>query len=231
MIDTEGDSTMLTEHEARALIVAAGRHLFSLGWLPARAGNISLALDDRWLLTTPAGICKGHLHPDDLVVVDREGRPREPLAAPASTELALHLAVYRVRPAVRACVHTHAPNVIACSVAGVSLETPVLPEVILTLGRIPTVPYAMTGTSALAAAVEPVIAYHDAAVLEHHGTVAVGTTLAEAVERTELMEHAAAVLVTAQSLGGIRPLAADHVRALLQLRRSRGGRPESEPRL
>lgn len=220
---------MLNEAQARAALVAAGRMVQARGWTPARAGNLSLLLDDGWIVATPAGARKGQLDSADLVVVDRAGQPRDPAALLPSTELQMHLAVYAVRPDVRACVHCHQPLAIACSVAGLSLEPAVLPEIILTLGRIPTVPYAQTGTAALAEAISPLAAHHDALILDHHGSLALGATLEDALCNLELIEHAAEIFLAAHSLGAIRRLPRAASDALLELRRSRGGDPASEP--
>ncbi|HEY1016816.1 MAG TPA: class II aldolase/adducin family protein [Herpetosiphonaceae bacterium] len=221
----------MDESTARDQMVLVGRLLYERGWIPAWDGNFSILLDDQWLLTTPAGVCKGFLAPEQLLVVDREGRPRDAGAASASSELLLHLTVYRERPDVRAAVHAHPPLAIACTVAGVALHPPVLPEILLTLGKIPTVPYAMTGTPALGAAVAPVIAHHDALVLAHHGTLAVGATLLEAFHRTELIEQTAKILINAHQLGAIRRLGRRDAEELLALRRARGGDPLAEPQL
>lgn len=215
--------------ELRAEMVRVGQWLYARGWIPAYDGNFSVTLDGGWLLTTPAGRCKGLLQPADLLVVDRAGTPRDPDAPPPSSELLMHLAVYRARSDVQACVHAHPPLAIACTVAGVSLEPAVLPEIIITLGKIPTVPYAMTGTPALGEAITPFIADHDAVLLDHHGTLAVGRTLIEAFHRTEQIEQAATIFINAHQLGAIRRLRKPEIEELLAVRRARGGSSASEP--
>lgn len=215
--------------ELRAEMVRVGQWLYARGWIPAYDGNFSVALDGGWLLTTPAGRCKGLLQPADLLVVDRAGTPRDADAPPPSSELLMHLAVYRARSDVLACVHAHPPLAIACTVAGVSLEPAVLPEIIITLGKIPTVPYAMTGTPALGEAITPFIADHDAVLLDHHGTLAVGRTLTEAFHRTEQIEQAATIFINAHQMGAIRRLRKPEIEELLAVRRARGGSVASEP--
>lgn len=215
--------------ELRAEMVRVGQWLYARGWIPAYDGNFSVALDGGWLLTTPAGRCKGLLQPADLLVVDRAGTPRDADAPLPSSELLMHLAVYRARSDVLACVHAHPPLAIACTVAGVSLEPAVLPEIIITLGKIPTVPYAMTGTPALGEAITPFIADHDAVLLDHHGTLAVGRTLTEAFHRTEQIEQAATIFINAHQMGAIRRLRKPEIEELLAVRRARGGSVASEP--
>src|SRR6185369_6158193 len=97
------------------------------------------------------------------------------------------------------------------------------PEILLTLGKIPTAPYAMTGTALMGEAIDALIAHHDAIVLDHHGTLTAGTTLRQAYLRTEQIEQAARILLTAHQLGTVQPLAPAAVAELLALRRARGG--------
>lgn len=217
-------------HSSAEAIIQVSKLLYERGWIPAYDGNISVRLDDSWILTTPAGICKGFMTADQLIVVDRAGNPRDANAPAPSSELKMHLTAYTTRPDVVACVHAHPPLAIACSVAGVSLEPAVLPEILLTLGKIPTVPYAMTGTQALGDAIAPFIAHHDAVILDHHGTLAVGNTVMQAFHRTEMIEQAAKIFIHAHQLGAIRRLHKNDVEDLLAVRRARGGDPLAEPK-
>ena len=121
----------------------------------------------------------------------------------------MHLACYRRRPDVRAVVHAHPPMCIAFTVAGVSMARCVLPEVVLTLGEVPTLAYETTGTNALAEQVGEAVTEHDGVLMDHHGAVAVGATLLEAFCRMETMEHMAVVLKAARDLGGIQDLPSD----------------------
>ena len=132
------------ERMLRQEIVKIGRLLYDRGLIVAGDGNISARLGEDLLITTPAGACKGMLDADDMVVVDLEGRVRGGVRRPSS-ELQMHLAVYRNRADVRAVVHAHPPTAVACTLAGVTMDECVLPEVILTLGSVPTAPFAMTG--------------------------------------------------------------------------------------
>lgn len=219
----------MISHIVKDDMIRVGKLLYERGWIPAYDGNFSVRLDETWILTTPAGKCKGFLNPEDLIVVDRDGQPRDPDAPAPSSELKMHLTVYNTRPDVLACVHAHPPLAVACSVAGVSLEPAVLPEILLTLGKIPTVPYAMTGTQALGDVIAPFITHHDAVVLAHHGTLAVGSSLMHAFHRTEMIEQAAKIFIHAHQLGAVRRLPRTDVDDLLAVRRARGGDPLAEP--
>jgi L-fuculose-phosphate aldolase len=200
-------------------IVAVGQLLYQQGLIVAGDGNISARLPDDTLLMTPAGLCKGRLDLDDLVVIDLDDRL---LASPnghrASSERLLHLLTYQARPDVLAIVHAHPPTAVAATIAGVSLDSEWLPETILTLGAIPTAPYALTGTAEMFTAIEPYIAHHDALLLSHHGALTVGATVPQAFMRMEQVEHSAKVLLAAHQFGEVRPLPPEQIERLRELR-------------
>ncbi len=157
------------------------------------------------VLVTPAGRGKDELEPADLVEVDLEGQRRGTGAGRPSTELALHLALYRARPEVGAVVHAHPPAATGFAAAGLALDEASLPELAV-LGPVPLVPYATPGTPALGEAVTPYAARHDALLLSNHGAVTVGRTMEEAEARMESLEQGARILLVARLLGGARRL-------------------------
>jgi len=209
---------MTVEQALREQLVRVCRHLYAKELIVATDGNVSARLGEDHFLTTPSGVCKGDLTPDMLVVVDADGQHVRGALKPSS-EFGMHLAIYRVRPDVSAVVHAHPPTATAFSVAGVSLEPPILTEVVLTVGSIPTTPYATPGTPEVGAAVRAVAATHDAFILDHHGAVTLGRTLDEAYHRMETVEQTAKVHLMAHQLGGIRPLTGPQVQALEEIRR------------
>jgi L-fuculose-phosphate aldolase len=151
------------------------------------------------------------------VDVDREGRQLGG-SHTATTELDLHLRVYRRRRDCGAVVHAHPPTATAFSVAGEGIPGNVLPEVTLLMGEVPLAPYATTGTPALGDAVEPFLEAHEAVLLANHGAVTWGPTLAAARIRMESLEHAARILAAARSLGPITRLTPDQMTDLERLR-------------
>ena len=211
------------EHRLRHDIVFVGRALHQKGFVGATDGNISVRLGDDRVLVTPSGISKGSLKPEFLLVADLEGRvifsasDGERSLRPSS-EFPLHLQAYRQRPDIRAVVHAHPPIAIACSIAGISLETPVMPEVVVTLGGIPTTPYATPGTSEGAEVIRDYIGSRDAMVLDHHGVVTIGETAMSAYLKMEKVEHAAEIILAAAQLGSITPLPPDQVDKLIDIR-------------
>ena len=115
----------------------------------------------------------------------------------------MHLACYRARPDIKAVVHAHPPLSVAFTIADVSMARCVLPEVVLTLGVVPTLRYETTGTDALASRVGDAILNHDAILMDRHGAVCVGKGLLEAFCNLETMEHTALITKTARSSSSI----------------------------
>jgi L-fuculose-phosphate aldolase len=203
----------MTIDAAGARVVRVCRSLYERGLIAGRDGNVSVRTGRGTILVTPAGVAKGALREGDLVEVDPQGRVIA--RGTPSTELAFHLRILACRPDVNAVVHAHPPSATAMAAAGMDLMTPLLPETILVVGPVPLVPYERTGTAALADAVEPWLAEHDAFLLAHHGATTTGETLDEAHARMESLEHGARILIGAQLLGGARPLPAGEGEALL----------------
>lgn len=200
--------------EARSALVSCGRRLDALGFTPATDGNVSARLGPDRLLLTPSGKEKGSLAPEDLLVVDLAGRVVEGGGRP-STETPMHLLCYRKRGDVGGVVHAHPPVATAFAAAGVPLDAPVMPEIVVTVGAVPLVPYATPGTEELALALEPWIERHDAFLLASHGVLALGRDVREALHRMERVEHLARVTLASRLLGGPRSLTDAQVVSLL----------------
>jgi L-fuculose-phosphate aldolase len=198
---------------ARAALVACGRRLDALGFAPATDGNVSARLGPGSLLVTPAGREKGSLAPGELLVVDLEGRVLEGEGRP-STEIPMHLLCYRRRGDVGGVVHAHPPVATAFAAAGVPLDASVMPEIVLTVGPVPLVPYATPGTEELARALAPLVEGHDAFLLASHGVLTLGRDVREALHRMERVEHLAKVTLAARLLGGPRSLTDSEVLSL-----------------
>src|SRR5919106_3000034 len=138
----------LSENQARVDLVEAGRRLYARGYVASNDGNISVRLDGDRVLMTPAGVSKGFMTPDMMVVTDFDGRligdagGRRP-----STEIQMHLVAYRERPDVQAVVHAHPPLATGFAVAGLALDRAVLAEVVTTLGSIPIAEYGTPSTA------------------------------------------------------------------------------------
>jgi len=204
-------------------IVRVCRRLYERGLIAGGEGNVSARLEDGNILVTPSGASKIDVSESDLVIVSPDGKPVAG-SGRASSELGMHLRIYRLRPDVGAVVHAHPPFATAFAVAGEDLMAPVLPEILVLIGGVPLVPYATPGSPALAAAIEPFLPHHDAFLMANHGATAYGSTLSIAHQRMESLEHAARILFSARALGHIAMLTDDERDLLLQLRR-RGSPP------
>ncbi len=208
----------MSEELIRQEIVASCRRLYDRNCLASADGNISVRLSDQRILITPSGIAKAFMRPDQMAVIDLEGRV---LDGEPSGERLMHLAIYRQCPQAKAVVHAHPPHAIAWSVVEPKLEelpSDVLSEVILATGRIPMVPYARPTTAAMGENLLPFLPRHRALILERHGAVAWGESLTEATNGLERLEHSAQILWLAKTLGPLRNLPEDEVHALKQMR-------------
>jgi L-fuculose-phosphate aldolase len=196
--------------------------MWERGYVAATDGNLSARLNSDRLLVTASGLSKGFLSSDDLVVIGLDGEPVSSYRGRgqrASSEILMHLEVYQQRPDVGAVVHAHPPLATACSIAGVSLARCVIPEVVVSLGGIPTAEYATPGTTEVPASIRQAILDCDALILAHHGSLTVGSTLWEAYLRLERVEQAAQITVAAQQLGQVTTLTAEAVEKLTEKRR------------
>jgi L-fuculose-phosphate aldolase len=208
---------MRTEDQIRADIVECGRRLWQRQYVASNDGNISVRLDDRRLMTTPKNVSKGFMTPEMMCITDLDGvklaGERDP-----SSELKMHLEVYRNRPDVKAVVHAHPPTATGFAVAGIPLDRAVLAEVITTLGSIPIAEYATPSTEELPAVVRKYIKAHDGLLLANHGALAVAGDLYAAYYRMETIEHFATISLVARTLGRENLLSRGEVDRLQGLR-------------
>ena len=206
-----------TEEQYRAEIVEAGRRLYAREFVASNDGNISARLDDRRLITTPKSVSKGFMTPDMMVIVDYEGRKLAGERDP-STELPMHLEIYRNRPDAHAVVHAHPPYATGFAVAGIPLTRAVLAEVVTTLGSIPIAAYGTPSTSELPEAVRKYIKAHDGMLLANHGAVTCGGDVMSAYYKMETIEHFARISLVARQLGGEYLISREEVARLQGLR-------------
>ena len=200
-------------------IVAVCQRLYQRGFIAGTEGNVSALEGPDRLWITPSGYHKGLLQPADLLLIDLQGQVLFGNGCPSS-ETPMHLALYRCRPDIGAVVHAHPPLATALTVAGYRLEPPLLPEAVVALGEVPTIPYQMPTTWQFANDVGAAMRQAEAALLENHGSVAVGATLQAAFNKMEIVERAAQILYLAKLLGRVQPLSPEAVTALQALRQS-----------
>ena len=200
-------------------IVAVCQRLYQRGFIAGTEGNVSALEGPDRLWITPSGYHKGLLQPADLLLIDLHGQVLFGDGRPSS-ETPMHLALYRCRPDIRAVVHAHPPLATALTVAGYRLEPPLLPEAVVALGEVPTIPYQMPTTWQFANDIGTAMRQAEAALLENHGSVAVGASLQAAFNKMEIVERAAQILYLAKLLGRVQPLSPEAVTALQALRQS-----------
>ncbi len=209
--------TMSSERQYRREIVLFGSALHQRGYVAAMDGNLSVRLDERRILATPTAMCKSMMKPSDLVIVDMEGRRLEG-RRDVSSEIAMHLLIYRLRPDVRGVVHAHPPTATGFAAAGMALNQPLVCEVVIGLGSIPLAKYGTPGTSELTAALEPLVPQYDAILMSNHGVVAYGADLHHAYMKMETVEHFAQIALVTHLLGQQQPLGSEELGKLMAAR-------------
>jgi L-fuculose-phosphate aldolase len=212
---------MSIESSLRADIVEVGRRMYARGYTASNDGNISARLGADRLLMTPKSVCKGFMTPDMMCITDLEGLKLQGDRDPSS-EMLMHLEVYRQRPDVHAVVHAHPPIATGFAVAGIPLDRAVLAEVLTTLGSIPIAEYATPSTRELPEAVRKYIKAHDGMLLANHGALTVGPDLFAAYYKMETIEHFAKISLVARLLGRENLIAREEVERLQELRGTYG---------
>lgn len=201
--------------QERRKLCEMGRKLWERGMVSANDGNLSLRCDKDRYLITPAGVSKGAMTPDMMILVNGAGEPLdEGCPWEPSSELGLHLMCYDSRPGVGGVCHTHAPAATAFACCRRPLEADCLSEAVMSHGAVPCAPYGKTGTPALVKAAAPYVATHDAVLLANHGVLTLGRTLEEAYATMERVEHTAKISLYLAQLGGGVPLSAEEKQEL-----------------
>ncbi|MFZ0336266.1 MAG: class II aldolase/adducin family protein [Candidatus Acidiferrales bacterium] len=197
--DTISHGALKSEDEHRRDICTVGRWFHQRNFVAATDGNISLRLDSHRVLTSPTGVSKGMMSPEDMVVTDFAGNKISGFRNPSS-ELAMHLLIYRLRPDVNAVCHAHPVTATGYAAAGVPLDKALLSEAVIGLGTVPLAQYGTPGTSELTDSIEPFVQSHDAILLANHGVVTCGVDLLTAFYRMETVEHFAHVALVTELL-------------------------------
>jgi L-fuculose-phosphate aldolase len=206
-----------SEKEYRRDIVEIGKLVYQKGWVAANDGNISVRLDKNKVLCTCTGISKGMMTVDDLIICDLDGNKLEG-SRERTSEIAMHLTIYQMRPDVFSVLHAHPPTATGFAVAGRALNLALLPEVIIGLGCVPLADYGLPGTPALTDGMLPYIPKYDAILMGNHGAVCYGEDVYRAFFKMETVEHFARISLVAELLGGPKVLPKDEVDKLFDSR-------------
>jgi L-fuculose-phosphate aldolase len=212
---------MVNEYKLKEQICEIGRRVYARGFAAANDGNISYRLNDREILCTPTMVCKGFMKCEDMCKVDYEGNQ---LAGTRkrSSEILLHLAVYKHRPDVKAVVHCHPPHATAFAVAGVPIPNCVLPEVEVFLGEVPTAVYETPGTQKFADTIVPHLKASNTIILSNHGTVTFGPDLEKAFWNSEIIDAYCKILILSRQLGNVNYFSQGQTKELLELKKRLG---------
>jgi L-fuculose-phosphate aldolase len=190
----------MNEQEMKELICEIGSRSYKNGFVVANDGNITVKLNEEEYLATPTGISKGYMSPDMIVKVNNKGEKLDGKLMPSS-EVKVHLCIYKHRPDVNAVVHVHPPYAAVFAITHIALDKYIMPEAICGLGAIPLVPYAMPSTVELADALIPFLPKFNCFLLQNHGSVTVGPDLMNAYFKTEEFEFYCKVLYLIMGLG------------------------------
>ena len=210
------------ESRLRAALCRIGALCYQKSYIVGADGNLSARLADGTILITPAGAMKGFLEPAHLAHIDLEGRVVDGGPGPSS-EVGIHLVSYRERPEMRAVLHAHPPHAVALTIAEIDLQLPVIPEVVVTIGGIPTAPYGTPGTPELPESIREIVSCSDTLIMKNHGAVCLGSNLMDAFKKLDMVEHTARILWLAHTVrGGVDPLPPEAVAKLLATRDALG---------
>ena len=209
-----------SDYEAKQAILEVGRRMYMKNFVAANDGTI-------WC--TPTGVSKGYMTDDMLVLMDLDGNVLKGNLKPSS-EVKMHLRVYKENPKMNAVVHAHPPAATSYAIAGLPLNHAILTEAVMGIGEIPIAPYAMPGTEEVPNSIAPYVTTHNGCLLANHGALAWGKDVMEAWMRMESIEYYALVsMYTHGLLGQANELTCDQVDRLIQRRTNSGimtgGRP------
>jgi L-fuculose-phosphate aldolase len=217
---------MISEIKLKTQICEIGKRIYEKGFVAANDGNISVKIEEDVFIVTPTGVSKGFMTPEMLIKVDGEGNLLEGERKPTS-EIKMHLRVYKERPEIKSVVHVHPPYATAFAIAGVPLNQATMPELIVTLGTVPIAEYGTPSTSEISDAISPYIPHHNGVLLENHGALTWGETLDEAYFLMESLESCAKINWIARQMNGDRELSVANVNRLIEIKERMGKQTHS----
>jgi L-fuculose-phosphate aldolase len=206
-----------TEQEHREELVRICHLIYEKGWVAMNDGNVSIRMEEDRILCTPTAVSKGLVQAEDLIICDSTGTKISGKRA-GTSEIAMHMTVYNIRPDVKSVVHAHPPVATGFATAGRALDKALLPEVVIQLGAVPLASYGLPGTPALSDGMLPFIPNYDALLLENHGCTTWGSDVWQAFFRMEMVEHFARITFVAEMMGGAKALPREEVAKLFEAR-------------
>ncbi len=214
---------MVNEFEIKKQICEIGKRIYDKGMVASNDGNISVKLNDNEFLCTPTGVSKGFMTPEYICKVDRDGKLIQANAGfKPSSEIKMHMRVYKERPDVNSVVHAHPMYATGFAIAGIPLTQPIMPEAVIALGCVPIAEYGTPSTEEIPDAISKYLQSFDAVLLENHGALTFSDTLLNAYHKMESVEFYAKLLYISKQLGGPKELSDAQVKRLYSMRSQYG---------
>ncbi|MDC7127007.1 MAG: class II aldolase/adducin family protein [Spirochaetales bacterium] len=210
----------MTEIQARKAICDIGDKMYIKGFVAANDGNISVKISDDTIIVTPTGVSKGGMTPASLVKMKLDGTvlgDNKP-----SSEVKMHIRVYRLNQTVNSVVHAHPPGSTAFAIARIPMDRPIMSESIVTLGVVPVADYALPGTEEVPNSIEPFINSHNAVLLANHGLLTWGESLTQAWYRMETAEQYSNIMTRLKSIGEPKEFSSSQINDLINIRKNMG---------
>lgn len=179
---------------------------YGKGLISGYDGNLSLKVSDKTILVTPKGSHKGLIETSDFVLVDLNGDVISNGSKEPTSDLTIHLKAYKKRKDIKAIIHAHPPTVVSLTVSKIEINQPVIPDIIISLGEISTIPYPGTDREVECDLTIDQLEKHDVVVLDRHGAVTVGNNIFNTLHKMELLEYTAKVIYYSYNLGDIHTL-------------------------
>ncbi|MDQ0200028.1 class II aldolase/adducin family protein [Neobacillus ginsengisoli] len=212
---------MTSEINNKKQLCEIGKRIYDKGFVAANDGNLSIRISENQFLITPTGVSKGFMTPEMILKVDRHGNVLEGDWKPTS-EMKMHLLVYKERPEINAVVHVHPPYATAFAIAGIPLDQAIMPESVVFLGTIPVAEYGTPSTEEIPAAIKKYVHNHQGVLLENHGALTWGNSLDHAFYLMESLEFNAKINWLAKQINGDRELSQRKVAELLSIKTKMG---------
>ena len=214
---------MVNEFEIKKQICDIGKRIYNQGMVAANDGNISVKLNDHEFLCTPTGVSKGFMTPEFICKVDENGKVLQANEGfKPSSEIKMHMRVYKERPDVKSVVHAHPIYATSFAIAGIPLTQPIMPEAVIALGCVPIAEYGTPSTEEIPDAVSKYLQYFDAVLLANHGALTYSDSLLNAYHKMESVEFYAQLLYQSKLLGGPKEFDKENIKKLYEIRRKFG---------
>ena len=182
----------MNDNEIIRQIIDTGKKMYDRGFIASNDGNISARADDGNIWVTPTMVSKGSMTPDMMIKISLSGVIIEGNRKPSS-EVQMHLCLYRENPDAQAAVHAHPVTATSFAIAGIPLDKPIYPEALFNVGKVPVAKYAQPGTLEVPESIKPYCSTHKAVLLANHGAFAWGGSITEAWYRMEALENYAKI--------------------------------------